>query len=92
MDGAVPASGGMIRGGAPTTAGVAVGQLSRTASARTPWPDAWVQPRADRTPRLRQPSPGTWAWTVASDAVVPSPGTVIAVTASSGRTRANRTV
>lgn len=86
-DGAAPASGGMIRGGAPVSAGVAVGQLIRTASARTPWPGDWVQPRADRPPRLRQPSPGTWAWTVAPDTVDSSPGTVIAVTASSGRAR-----
>lgn len=82
----------MIRGGAPVIAGVAVGQLIRTASARRPWPGDWVQPRADRVPRLRQPSPGTCAWTVAPDTEVSPPGTVIAVTASSGRVRWKRTV
>lgn len=82
----------MISGGAPVTDGVAVGQLIRTASARRPWPPVWVQPLDESAPRLCQPSPGTWAWTVASAGVPPPPGTAVAVTAASGRARPRRTV
>lgn len=66
-----------------------VGQISRIASVLRPSAAVWVQPVRDTGPRLRQPSPGTWACSVAS---APTPGTVIAVTASIGRARFSRTV
>ncbi len=66
-------------------------QDRRTASALSPAVSTWVQPEAAASATLRQPSPGTCASTAAPRAPAGS-GSVITVTADSGRGASSRTV